>query len=101
MGALGRCGRGAVDLLLKAGLPEENITKWDIQETRERPGPYPEILESDVSLDLESICPSIVQLLTLFFLPDLRQLHLPFRPHSSLHRAHSAQLRITQAVGRL
>jgi len=50
MGALGRCGRGAVDLLLKAGIPDENIVKWDIQETRAKSGPYPEILESDVSL---------------------------------------------------
>lgn len=49
MGALGRCGRGAVDCLQKVGVPDENIVKWDIQETRQRPGPYPEILESDVS----------------------------------------------------
>lgn len=48
MGALGRCGRGAVDLLIKSGIPEENIIKWDIQETRERAGPYPEILDSDI-----------------------------------------------------
>lgn len=48
MGALGRCGRGAIDLLRKVGVPDENITKWDIQETRARPGPYPEILDSDI-----------------------------------------------------
>lgn len=48
MGALGRCGRGAVDLLRKAGVPDENITKWDMAETQNRPGPYPEILESDI-----------------------------------------------------
>lgn len=52
MGALGRCGRGAVDLLVKAGVPEENIIKWDIQETREKQGPYQEILDSDVSVFL-------------------------------------------------
>lgn len=50
MGALGRCGRGAVDLLQKVGVPDELIVKWDIDETRERHGPYPEILESDVSI---------------------------------------------------
>lgn len=49
MGALGRCGRGAVDLLRKVGVPDENITKWDIQETAQKQGPYSEILESDVS----------------------------------------------------
>ncbi|KAL1311418.1 hypothetical protein AAFC00_001580 [Neodothiora populina] len=48
MGALGRCGKGAVDLLLKAGIPDENIKKWDINETRQKQGPYPEILESDI-----------------------------------------------------
>ncbi|KAF2415401.1 Formate/glycerate dehydrogenase catalytic domain-like protein [Tothia fuscella] len=48
MGALGRCGRGAVDLFIKAGLPESNITKWDIQETTAKPGPYAEIIESDI-----------------------------------------------------
>jgi saccharopine dehydrogenase (NAD+, L-lysine-forming) len=48
MGALGRCGRGAVDLFVKAGLPEKNIVKWDIDETREKPGPYQEIIEADI-----------------------------------------------------
>ena len=48
MGALGRCGRGAVDLLLKVGVPDEQIIKWDIQETSKRQGPYPEIVDSDV-----------------------------------------------------
>jgi saccharopine dehydrogenase (NAD+, L-lysine-forming) len=48
MGALGRCGRGAVDLFEKTGLPTENITKWDIQETSIKQGPYSEIAESDI-----------------------------------------------------
>jgi saccharopine dehydrogenase (NAD+, L-lysine-forming) len=48
MGALGRCGSGAVDLFIKAGLPEANITKWDIQQTSAKPGPYPEIVASDI-----------------------------------------------------
>ena len=46
LGALGRCGSGAVDLLEKIGCPQ--ILKWDIAETRERAGPYPEIVESDI-----------------------------------------------------
>ncbi|KAJ4313493.1 Saccharopine dehydrogenase, partial [Neodidymelliopsis sp. IMI 364377] len=46
LGALGRCGSGAVDLLEKVGCPE--IKKWDLAETKERDGPYPEIIESDI-----------------------------------------------------
>ncbi|KAF2713186.1 hypothetical protein K504DRAFT_133062 [Pleomassaria siparia CBS 279.74] len=46
LGALGRCGSGAVDLLEKIGCPE--IKKWDLAETKERPGPYPEIVQSDI-----------------------------------------------------
>ena len=46
IGALGRCGRGAVDLAVKAGV--EDIIKWDIDETKAKPGPYQEIIESDV-----------------------------------------------------
>lgn len=33
IGALGRCGSGAVAALRKAGVPEDNILKWDMQET--------------------------------------------------------------------
>lgn len=46
IGALGRCGRGAVDLCTKAGLSD--ILKWDLPETSAKPGPYSEIIESDV-----------------------------------------------------
>ncbi|KAJ4984575.1 alanine dehydrogenase/PNT domain-containing protein [Stagonosporopsis vannaccii] len=46
LGALGRCGSGAVDLLEKVGCGE--IKKWDLPETKERDGPYPEIIESDI-----------------------------------------------------
>jgi saccharopine dehydrogenase (NAD+, L-lysine-forming) len=66
IGALGRCGRGAVDLCVKAGLEDIVVRcntsnchfdttltypfeqKWDIQETKAKPGPYQEIIESDV-----------------------------------------------------
>jgi hypothetical protein len=33
IGALGRCGTGAVDLCLRAGVPTESILKWDLAET--------------------------------------------------------------------
>lgn len=45
MGALGRCGTGACDFARKAGIPEENIIKWDINETKGG-GPFPQILEA-------------------------------------------------------
>ncbi|KAI5458611.1 hypothetical protein BGZ63DRAFT_391742 [Mariannaea sp. PMI_226] len=51
LGALGRCGSGAVDLFKKAGIPEENITRWDLQETQNRQGPYPEIAQHDIFLN--------------------------------------------------
>ena len=47
IGALGRCGRGAVDLCLAAGLPSSSILKWDMAETA-KGGPFLEIIESDV-----------------------------------------------------
>jgi saccharopine dehydrogenase (NAD+, L-lysine-forming) len=47
IGALGRCGRGAVDLLRKIGLNEEDILKWDLAETA-KGGPFSEILEVDI-----------------------------------------------------
>lgn len=47
IGALGRCGRGAVDLCKQAGIPDENILKWDMAETA-KGGPFSEIVESDI-----------------------------------------------------
>lgn len=47
IGALGRCGRGAVDLCKQAGIPDENILKWDMAETS-KGGPFDEIIESDI-----------------------------------------------------
>lgn len=47
IGALGRCGRGAVDLCVKAGISDENILRWDMAETA-KGGPFSEIVESDI-----------------------------------------------------
>ncbi len=47
IGALGRCGRGAVDLCRQAGVPEDSILKWDMAETA-KGGPFGEIVESDI-----------------------------------------------------
>ncbi len=53
IGALGRCGRGAVDAVTRAGVPEENILKWDMAETA-KGGPFPEITESDIFVNCRS-----------------------------------------------
>jgi saccharopine dehydrogenase (NAD+, L-lysine forming) len=37
IGALGRCGNGAVDLCSRAGVPTENVLKWDMAETGNKP----------------------------------------------------------------
>ncbi|KAG1834565.1 saccharopine dehydrogenase [Suillus variegatus] len=47
IGALGRCGRGAVDLFRKIGLSEDDILKWDMAETA-KGGPFQEILDVDI-----------------------------------------------------
>jgi saccharopine dehydrogenase (NAD+, L-lysine-forming) len=47
MGALGRCGSGAVDFALHAGIPSENVIRWDLEETKGG-GPFPKILECDI-----------------------------------------------------
>lgn len=47
IGALGRCGKGAVDFCRDAGIPDESIVKWDMAETA-RGGPFPEVAESDI-----------------------------------------------------
>ena len=36
IGALGRCGSGAVDLCQAVGLPSSSILKWDLEETKGR-----------------------------------------------------------------
>ncbi|KAF4121074.1 saccharopine dehydrogenase (NAD+, L-lysine forming) [Geosmithia morbida] len=49
LGALGRCGRGACDLFSRVGI--DTITKWDIAETKNRQGPYEEIVQHDIFLN--------------------------------------------------
>lgn len=50
IGAKGRCGSGAIDLLHKVGVPDKNILKWDIQETA-RGGPFKEIAQADIFIN--------------------------------------------------
>src|SRR5690349_15001639 len=47
MGALGRCGTGAVDFVQQAGISDENLLRWDMAETA-KGGPFSEIAEVDV-----------------------------------------------------
>ncbi|KAL2867086.1 uncharacterized protein BJX67DRAFT_388296 [Aspergillus lucknowensis] len=44
IGALGRCGRGAVQLAKDVGIPESDIIQWDMEETK-KGGPFKEIVE--------------------------------------------------------
>ena len=46
IGALGRCGRGAVELCQKVGIPDTDIIQWDMAETSAKSGPYIEIIVS-------------------------------------------------------
>ncbi|KAL5332156.1 hypothetical protein BJX70DRAFT_393195 [Aspergillus crustosus] len=44
IGALGRCGKGAVQLAKDVGIPQSDIIEWDIAETK-KGGPFKEIVE--------------------------------------------------------
>ncbi|GAA5841372.1 hypothetical protein JCM9279_000629 [Rhodotorula babjevae] len=62
IGALGRCGRGAVDFFKEAGFEDDNIAKWDMAETS-KGGPFQEILDADVFVNciyLTSKIPSFI-----------------------------------------
>ena len=49
VGALGRSGKGSLDLCRSVGIPDENLLKWDLPDTK-KGGPFVEIRESDVSV---------------------------------------------------
>lgn len=50
IGALGRCGSGAVDLFKKVGIPDNKLVKWDMKETAPG-GPFKEIIQSDIFIN--------------------------------------------------
>lgn len=50
IGALGRCGTGAIELCMAAGVPEASILKWDMAETTAG-GPFAEISASDIFIN--------------------------------------------------
>lgn len=57
IGALGRCGKGAVDFCREAGLGEESILKWDLAETA-KGGPFKEIPESSIFINCVYLGPT-------------------------------------------
>jgi saccharopine dehydrogenase (NAD+, L-lysine-forming) len=72
MGTLGRCGSGAVDHYLRAGVPDAKVLKWDLAETAAG-GPFKEIVESDIFVNciyLSSKIPNFV---------DMKSLEVPDR----------------------
>ena len=72
IGALGRCGTGALNLCRAVGVPEDCLLKWDLEETKSG-GPFLAIRESDVGLVLG---PYPLSVLTL---SDLHKLYIPVR----------------------
>lgn len=50
IGALGRSGKGALDLFRAIGIPNSNLLEWDMAETANG-GPFPEIVESDIFIN--------------------------------------------------
>lgn len=50
VGALGRCGTGATEFCLAAGVPTSSIIKWDMAETA-RDGPFSEITAADIFIN--------------------------------------------------
>ncbi|RSH89270.1 Saccharopine dehydrogenase [Saitozyma podzolica] len=67
IGALGRCGSGAVDLFRKAGLAEDNIVKWDMAETA-KGGPFEEILDVDIFVNCIYLSKPIPKFITSDFI---------------------------------
>ena len=67
IGALGRCGSGAVDLFRKVGIKEENILKWDMAETA-KGGPFQEILDVDIFVNCIYLSQPIPKFITSDFI---------------------------------
>ncbi|KZT74771.1 saccharopine dehydrogenase [Daedalea quercina L-15889] len=63
IGALGRCGGGAVDLFRKIGVEEDDIFKWDMAETA-KGGPFQEILDVDIFVNCIYLSSSIPHFVT-------------------------------------
>lgn len=69
IGALGRCGRGALDLCRAVGIPESHLLKWDMAETAKE-GPFVEIRESDIFINCIYLSADIPKFVTEDFLKE-------------------------------
>lgn len=69
IGALGRCGSGAVDLFRKIGVQEDNIAKWDMAETA-KGGPFKEILDADIFVNCIYLSKPIPKFITCEFMNE-------------------------------
>jgi len=63
IGALGRCGKGALEMAHKAGIPSSHIAKWDMAETKAG-GPFEEILQYDIFVNTIKLTEKIPPFLT-------------------------------------
>ncbi|KJE95430.1 saccharopine dehydrogenase [Capsaspora owczarzaki ATCC 30864] len=63
IGALGRCGTGACDLLVRAGIADANIIRWDMAETKNG-GPFPQLLEYEILVNCIYLATPIPPFLT-------------------------------------
>ncbi|UKZ80387.1 hypothetical protein TrVFT333_008146 [Trichoderma virens FT-333] len=57
IGALGRCGSGAVDFCREIGLSEDSVLKFDLAETA-KGGPFKEVAESDIFVNCVYLGPN-------------------------------------------
>lgn len=63
IGALGRCGRGALEIAYKLGIPKSSIAEWDLEETKAG-GPFDEILNNDILVNCILLTEEIPPFLT-------------------------------------
>ncbi|MBW0534746.1 hypothetical protein O181_074461 [Austropuccinia psidii MF-1] len=78
IGALGRCGSGAVTFLQKVGLNKDDIIEWDMAETA-KGGPFQEILDADIFVNciyLSNKIPSFLTVETIKAAKDSRNLRI-------------------------
>ena len=69
MGAMGRCGSGAVDFAKACGVADDSIVKWDMAETKQG-GPFDQILRQDVFVNCIYLSKPIPPFLTKEMLDD-------------------------------
>lgn len=70
IGALGRCGKGSVEVCKMAGL---DVIEWDMEETK-KGGPFKELLEVDILINDIYLMGKIPSFLTLDMLKEKRNL---------------------------